>query len=298
MRVSAIIVTYWTGSVLFECLESVLRQSEITEIIVVNNGNSASAVKELQDLVDGQNKIKLIVPGRNTGFAAGCNLGAAQANGDYLTFVNPDCVLPLETIGKILTVFKERPDAWLCGGRLENPDGTEQQGSRREVLTPWRAVVEITRFDKLFPNHPYFRRFHIHESDAQDDILEVPTVSGAFMVIPKRRYERVGGMDDNLFLHLDDSDLCIRIMEHGGKVLFCGHVPVRHHLSTSDVSKTFINWHKTRSSSFYFYKHFHDSYPSWFISILTLFGWFRFWAMVPFTLIRDFPGIYRRFMRH
>ncbi|MBT3766301.1 MAG: glycosyltransferase family 2 protein [Rhodospirillales bacterium] len=298
MTVSAVIVTYWTGPVLFDCLDSVLAQPEITEILIVNNGNSAATVKQLQGLADSRKEFKVIDPGRNTGFAAGCNMGAEQANGDFLTFVNPDCVLQPGTITKILDVFEERSDAWLCGGRLQNPDGTEQQGSRREVLTPWRAVVEITRIDKLFPNHPYFRRFHMHESGTPDVIQEVPTVSGAFMVIPKRRYERVGGMDENLFLHLDDSDLCVRILKQGGKVLFCGNVPVMHHLSTSDVSRTFINWHKTRSTSYYFYKHFSDSYPSWFLGFITFLGWTRFFLITPFTLLKDCFGMIRRLITH
>jgi len=291
---SAIVVTYWTGPFLFECLKAVVSQPEIQEVIVINNGNPAAVVKELRTYAAAEQKVNLIEPERNTGFAAGCNLGAASATGKFLAFVNPDCILPEGTMSRILEVFDSQENTWLCGGRLQNPDGTEQRGGRREILSPWRSFVELLRFDKLFPNHPYFRRLHLHEGAPQESVQEVPTVSGAFMVIPNRYYDRLGGMDDNMFLHFDDADLCIRVAQKGGKVLYCGHVPVTHHLSTSDVSRTFIQWHKTRSTSYYFYKHFHVSYPYWFLMIVSGLLWMRFIVLMPKLLVGDIPGIIRR----
>jgi len=293
--VSAIVVSYHSGDILKKCLDSLLKQDEITEIIIVNNGNPQSINTWLSDLEKCHVQIQLVEPGHNTGFAAGCNLGAANASGDYLTFVNPDCVLPEGTMNEIFQVFTQYPKAWLCGGQLLNPDGTEQRGGRRDVLTPWTALVETTRIYRLFPNHPYFQRFHLYESKPINTVQAVPTVSGAFMVIPRRYYERVGGMDDNMFLHFDDSDLCIRILEHGGEVLYCGNIPIIHHQGSSDVSRTFIQWHKTRSTNYYFYKHFLNSYPSWFLLGCALFLWLRFIFLVPFLAIGDLPGMYRRF---
>ena len=214
-----------------------------------------------------------------------------------MALINPDCVLPAGVIGKILEVFESRDDAWVCGSGLKNPDGTEQRGGRRDILSPWRAFVELLRFDRLFPNHPYFRRLHMYEGEPVEEVCEVPTVSGACMVIPKPVYDRVGGMDDNMFLHFDDSDLCIRIQQQGGKVLYCGHIPVIHHLSTSDVSRTFIEWHKARSSSYYFYKHFHVSYPFWTLIVVSLLLWVRFLILAPKLLVGDLPGMIRRFRR-
>lgn len=288
------VVTYWTGPALRESLPSVLAQDVVKEVIVVDNGNPPSVMAWLAEFAAREPRLRLIIPGRNTGFAAGCNLGASQANGDYVALINPDCVLAPGTIGAILDAFEERSDAWLCGGRLVNPDGSEQRGGRRDVLTPWHGIVEMLQLYRLFPNHPYFRRFHLHESAPVDDVREVHTVSGAFMVMPRRIYERLGGMDDNLFLHFDDSDLCLRVEKAGGKVLYCGHVPIFHYRSTSDVSAVFVTWHKTRSTNYYFHKHFTGSYPAWFLSLGALLLWSRFLVMFPALLAKDLPGIMRR----
>ncbi|BAE49871.1 Predicted glycosyltransferase [Paramagnetospirillum magneticum AMB-1] len=276
LDVSAVMVTYRTGVSLRESIPAVLSQSGLTELIVVDNGNDDDTVGWLDRLASGDDRVRLIRPVRNVGFAAGCNRGAAAARGQTLAFVNPDLILPPDTLLRMGEIMSTHSDAWLFGGRLLNMDGTEQRGGRREILSPWRAFVELSRLDRLFPEHPYFQRLHRHEDEDVHDVVEVPTVSGAFMMIRKRHYETVNGMDDNMFIHFDDADLCIRIGHAGGRVMYCGSVPIYHYLSTSDVPRTFVEWHKTRSTSYYFHKHFRASYPLWALTLTSALLWLRF----------------------
>lgn len=295
--ISAVTVTYHTGPVLWENIAATLAQPEVSELILVDNGNDCATRLRLDEWAATEPRLKLLRPKRNLGFAAGCNFGAAAAVGDFLAFVNPDCVLLPGSLGEILDVFAADAAAWLCGGRLEHPGGREQRGGRRELLTPWRAFVEVLRLDRMFRDHPYFRRLNAMDAEAPREVMEVPAVSGAFMMIRRSHYQRLGGMDDHMFLHFDDLDLCIRIAEQGGKVLYAGHVPVPHHLSTSDVSRVFIEWHKARSSSYYFVKHFHGAYPRWFLSMTSSLIWLRFWLLFFVRLPGDMPGIMRRLLR-
>lgn len=297
--VSAVVVTYHTGPSLRECLAALLAQQGLREILVVDNGNDPSTRQWLAAWAAAESRAKVLLPGRNIGFAAGCNFGAAAAQGRMLAFVNPDLILPSATLAKVCAILEAHPAAWLCGGRLLNMDGSEQRGGRREILSPWRAFIEATRLNRLFPDHPYFRRLHLYEDAAMTEVMEVPTVSGAFMVIAKSRYEAVGGMDDNMFIHFDDADLCIRILQAGGKVLYCGTVPVYHYLSTSDVSRVFVEWHKTRSTSYYFHKHFRATYPAWLLILASLALWARFFVKLALLLPSDGrAALRRRFGRH
>jgi N-acetylglucosaminyl-diphospho-decaprenol L-rhamnosyltransferase len=296
-RVSAVTVVYYTGPVLWQCIDSQLQQPELAELILVLNGATAISRQRLRDMAAADPRIRLIEPPRNIGFAAGCNRGAAIAAADRIAFVNPDCVLAPGTFGAILDVFEDRPQAWLVGGRLQHPDGREQRGGRREILSPWRAFVELTRLDHLFPNHPYFARLHNHETEPAREAIEVPTVSGAFMMLSRSYYERLNGMDDNMFLHFDDADLCIRIRQQGGQVWYAGHVPITHYLSTSDVSSIFIEWHKTRSTSYYFVKHFQAVYPRWALSGISALLWLRFLLISLRSLPLELPQIIRRWRR-
>lgn len=295
--VSAVTVVYHTGPVLWQCIDSQLQQAELVELFLVLNGTDAASRRRLHEMAAADARIRLIEPLRNIGFAAGCNRGAAAATADKIAFVNPDCVLAPGTFAAILDVLDDKPQAWLVGGRLQHPDGREQRGGRREILSPWRAFVELTRLDRLFPNHPYFARLHNHEGEPVSEAVEVPTVSGAFMMLSRSHYERLGGMDDNMFLHFDDADLCIRIRQQGGQIWYAGHVPITHHLSTSDVSRIFIEWHKTRSTSYYFVKHFQTLYPRWALSGISLLLWLRFSLLALRLLPVELPQIIRRWQR-
>lgn len=153
------------------------------------------------------------------------------------------------------------------------------------------------RLDRLFPNHPYFARLNSHESEPVFHAIEVPAVSGAFMLIARKHYEQLGGMDDNMFLHSDDLDLCIRVGQQGGQVWYAGHVPITHHLSTSDVSRIFVEWHKARSTSYYFVKHFQRSYPRWALSGTSTLLWLRFAVIAVSAIPGDLPRSVRRWIR-
>lgn len=297
-RISSVTVIYYTGPVLWLCIESLLGQPELTELILVVNGADVETLTRLRKSAATEPRIRLMENTQNIGFAAGCNRGASAATANRIAFVNPDCVLAPGTLGAILNVFDDHPQAWLIGGRLQHPDGSEQRGGRREILSPWRAFMELARLDRLFPNHPYFARLHSYESEPVDRPVEVPTVSGAFMMIPRIHYERLGGMDDNMFLHFDDADLCIRVRQQGGQVWYAGHVPITHYLSTSDVSRIFIEWHKTRSTSYYFVKHFQHSYPRWTLSGISILLWLRFVIIALRSLPTDLPLSVRRWFRH
>jgi N-acetylglucosaminyl-diphospho-decaprenol L-rhamnosyltransferase len=279
--VSAITVTYFTGPIFGASLRSVLEQPELRELIIVINGAEPAVRTTLAQLAKMDPRITLLDPGSNLGFARGCNLGAEAARGEYLAFINPDCVLRPGTFRDILHVLHAHANAWLVGGRLQHPDGREQRGGRRDFLTPWRGFVEMTRLDRLFPNHPYFKRLHLLEEKPLLEPARVPVVSGAFMMIPRVYFERLGGMDDNYFLHVDDSDLCLRIHLQGGEVWYAGNVSVTHHLSSSRVSRWFVEWHKTLGGCYYFKKHFTGSYPAWSLSLLSAALWVRLLITAP-----------------
>ncbi|TAN55857.1 MAG: glycosyltransferase family 2 protein [Magnetospirillum sp.] len=292
--VSVVTVTYRTGIILSDCLAALLDHGEIVEIIVVDNGNPPDTTDLLDRLAEANPTVRLIRPGRNIGFAAGCNSGAAKATGRYLAFVNPDLIVPPGSFDRILAAFAGNGNAWLCGGRLLNMDGSEQRGGRREVLTPWRAFVELTRLDRLAPAHPHFRRLHLMDGRPPHEVTAVPIISGAFMVMPRSRFTALGGMDEHMFLHMEDVDLCLRVLLQGGTVLYCGDTPVYHQRGTSTVTRGFVEWHKTRSTIHYFFKHFRAAYPGWSLYLISGLLLLRWGLVTAAAVPSDLAGLMRR----
>jgi N-acetylglucosaminyl-diphospho-decaprenol L-rhamnosyltransferase len=282
---SVVIVSYKTGPILIECLNSIFQQEGIHQVILVDNGNTRSLIQQINTIADAEARLEIITGHGNIGFAKGCNLGARRARAHYLLLINPDSIVNDGTISKAIHVFKDYPEAFVLTVRIENSDGSEQRGARRNLMTPWTCLVEQFRLDRLAPDHPHFQRLNLNETKPLLDISPVQCISGAFMLMPKNIYNDLGGMDEEYFLHVEDVDFCMRIEKIGGVILYVPNITVMHQKSTSDVYPGFIEWHKAKSFCTYFEKHFQAQYPKWILNIFASAIYLRFTLrLVPITL--------------
>ncbi|MBD0428061.1 glycosyltransferase family 2 protein [Aquisalinus flavus] len=284
--VSVIIVSFWTGPLLMRSAMSALRQPHVREVIVVDNGNWADEMDRLRELADYSEKLIIISGHGNIGYAAGCNKGAANATGEYIFILNPDAILPDEAVGDMLAESARLDGGWMLGAKLINPDGTEQAGSRRSTLTPWRAFVEMTKLYNFAPRHPYFRRFNYHKEPCPGQLTEVPVISGACMLMKRETYFSIDGMDANYFLHVEDVDFCLRLARAGGKIYFTPKVDILHFKSSSRESRIRVELRKAKSMVRYFFTHFRDPYPSVFLYVVSALIWLGFAMRTVMIMIR------------
>jgi len=280
--VSAVIVSYFTGPLLARAIASLKTQPEIAEIIIVDNGNWEGAVDDAIETMPKGASVTVITGHGNVGFATACNLGAKKAQNDFLLFMNPDAVMPDGGVADLLnkSFALERP--WMIGPKLIDPDGAEQQGSRRATLTPWRAFVEVTGLYRFAPRHPYFRRFNLHSDPCPEKIQKTPTISGACFFLLKEDYFSIGGMDEQYFLHVEDVDFCLRFTRSGGDVWFDPTVSIVHFKSSSRVNAMRVERRKTMSMLRYFRTHFRREYPAPFMWLV----WLVLWAAFSMKFVR------------
>lgn len=105
ITVDVVIVSYYTGDVLFECIKSVSDLKHLNKIIIVNNGNPLEVENKLSNLAKDNSKIIYVSGNGNIGFSKGCNLGARCATAEFLLFLNPDCIVPaIDTLEKLGSV--------------------------------------------------------------------------------------------------------------------------------------------------------------------------------------------------
>ena len=57
---SVVIVSYKTGEVLMDCIRSVLRQSKLHQLILVDNGNTKQTIQQLNEIADKNSKFEII----------------------------------------------------------------------------------------------------------------------------------------------------------------------------------------------------------------------------------------------
>ena len=251
--VSAIVVTFHSGPALHECLYALCVEQDVTEIIVVNNGNTPKDIAWLESFKAPERCRYEFVSGHgNIGFAAGVNLGVKHSTGDRLLIINPDAVLRVKSVAKLEEARLTGPAPCLVGGKLVYPSGQEQRGGRRELLTPWRVFVTYSMLYMLERFVPAFRSMHREHEPEPVGPVPMPVVSGALCYISREDYDAVSGFDERYFLHVEDIDLCRRVGEAGGQVVYTPLASAMHYGSTSKVSASFVEWNKARGLQRYF----------------------------------------------
>ncbi|MDX2239019.1 MAG: glycosyltransferase family 2 protein [Hyphomonadaceae bacterium] len=253
--IAAIVVTYRTGPVLFDCLDALAGDAAITHVVVVDNGNPPDVESALRDRAAAWPKAKLLTGHGNVGFARGCNLGAAAAPGAaHLLFVNPDLVLDVGAAAALAGTAARGPQPCVAGGRLLDDAGREQRGARRDVVTPWSAFVAFSGLTRLERFGPVFRSPYRERDPPPPGPIRVGAVSGALMCLTRAGFEALGGFDEGYFLHLEDMDLCRRAAEAGGAVWFDPRACGRHRGATSDAPAAVVERHKAAGYARYFRK--------------------------------------------
>jgi GT2 family glycosyltransferase len=251
--VSVVMVVYMTGEALEESLACVLADPEVSELVVVDNGSTTGEAQSLRRVAGRDPRVKVIAGQGNVGFARGANLGARAATGEVLVFLNPDAFLQPGCVGALVREIEGRPVPCIVGGRVLNADRTEQRGARRGDITPVSALLSLS---KLARRVPAFRRYEVHwEGDAApDQVAPVPTISGACFCMRRQDFDAVQGFDEKYFLHVEDVDLCWRVREQGGVVLFHPRAEVVHLGHTSQTSPLKVEFHKGVGLARYFQK--------------------------------------------
>ena len=161
-----------------------------------------------------------ISAGDNRGFSGACNLGASEACGDTLIFLNSD-VIPIQPgwAGALAEVIQTRPDVAMVAPRLLFPDGSLQHVG----MTPrWRDALGLwTNHHPLLGMDPAF--------DPADGVTVMPLVTGACVAIRSSDFDDAGRWSsDYLIGDFEDSDLCFTMREAGRAVAYHPGVALIH----------------------------------------------------------------------
>ena len=211
MQLSVIIVNYNVKHFLEQCLHSVQKACAgiDTEIIVTDNNSTDGSRAFLEPAFPDVNFIWNTL---NAGFARANNQALAMAQGEYILFLNPDTILPEDSIEKCLQFLKLNKDAGAVGVRMIDGSGNFLKESKRAFPSPLTSLFKLTGLARMFPRSKTFARYHLgHLSENENH--EVDVLAGAFMMIPKTVLEQVGNFDESFFMYGEDVDLSFRIQQ-------------------------------------------------------------------------------------
>ena len=252
VEVSVVMVVYRTGPALGESLRRVLACPEVDQLLMVDNGSAPDEAAAM-DAAAADARVQILRGHGNVGFARGANLGASAAHGRILVFLNPDAFLEDGCIDALGAALDPAISPCLVGARVMNPDGSEQRGGRRGEVTPMSTALSLTGLARKVAA---WKGYEIHH---ETEVLPTgpvpaPTISGACFAMTRADFASLGGFDEAYFLHVEDIDLCWRVRQSGGEVLFQPRARVVHLGSTARKPPLFVEISKGFGLARYFRK--------------------------------------------
>lgn len=221
------------------------------EVIVIDNASRDGSA----DMAEAEfPEFRTLRQAVNLGFTGGHNLAIKERRGRHVALLNSDTVVHPGAIRAVTSYMEAHPEVGIVGPKLLNPDGSLQL-SCRTFPNPVAAAFRNTFLGRLFPKNRYTREYLMEDWDHQSP-REVDWLSGAAMFIRKEVIDRVGVLDDQLFMFCEDVDLCKRAWQGGFKVVYVPDGVVTHAIghSTSQVAnKMIVRFH--RSMFRYYCKH-------------------------------------------
>lgn len=230
--VSITIVAYNSANCLRECLDSIYIDiiRGIAEAFVVDN---KSPDESAQIVLQEYSEITLIKSDQNRMFAGGCNLSWSQVRGRYWLLLNPDAVLPLGSLQKLVEWMDQNPEIGAASPELVDRLGRQQCAGRR-FMTVSRLLLEITRLHLLLSAKQRSDIF-LGSYWKGEEHLDVDWVPGAALIVRRDAVEQAGLLSEQVLMYGEDSEWCWRIRKAGWKIGVCGRVQVMHEEGQSTV---------------------------------------------------------------
>ena len=230
-NLSVVIVSFFSEEVIHNCIQSI--PEDVNIIVVDNSGN-----KDFKESIEKQYKnIKCLLSPNNLGMGSGNNLGLKNVNTDYAFILNPDVVLEKNSIDQLIEASK----------KIEN-----------------FGIIAPVINSKENLNYKLFDKKNINDDD---NPFKVKSVDGFAMLLNLKKlcqlnsFKNLNFFDENIFLFLENDDLCKRLIDSNQYIYVVPKSKVNH-LGASGVNKKFSyqielsrNWHWIWSKFYFNKKH-------------------------------------------
>lgn len=264
LDLSVIVLSYNTKAITDECLSRLQvavnscqkRVKNNIEVIIVDNGSE----DESAEMIESKYKwVTLIKSKVNTGYSKGNNIGIKKAKSPIILLLNSDVYVEQESLYNALEYFKN-PNCDVLGPKLAFSDNSFQP-SAGNLPTPFNTICWILGISLVPVIREFTSPFHPNYPGFFKKVYPVGWVSGAFFMVRKEVLNKVGGLDEKIFMYLEEVELCKRIKSSGYKIWYVPTIQVTHlHGASSKFDPQMAFVRELKGLKYYFHKYYSGSY--------------------------------------
>ena len=239
MKTAVVILNWNTEDFLRKFLPLLLRTTskvEGTEVIVADNDSYDDSMLVMKEVFP---HVRTIQFEKNLGFTGGYNRAFREIDCEYFVLINSDIEVTEGWLEPLVEWMDSHPDCGACAPKLhcwQDRDRFEYAGA---------AGGYIDRFGYPFCRGRVMKRLETDRGQ-YDNPQEVFWATGACLMIRSSVYQRMGGLDERFFAHMEEIDLCWRMQLEGWKVTVVPASVVYHvgggTLPASSPFKLFLNY--------------------------------------------------------
>jgi N-acetylglucosaminyl-diphospho-decaprenol L-rhamnosyltransferase len=201
---------------LIRCLRSLEMYAPRAEIILIDDG---SVMRETVDILEGFHHRKnwtLIRNERSLGHSRACEAGARLAMRPYLCFLNSDTVVTPWSWSAARKAFEADPKIAVTGP-------STSWAITKQLVTKAKRYRFYWNDCQIFSFAQKYVKAHQHS-----ELIDLPEISGFAFFIRRNVWESFGGFDENLPDYGNESELCIRLLKSGLRLVWTQNSYIHH----------------------------------------------------------------------
>ena len=231
MSLSIIIPSKDHSDILKACLESIKRNclygpGRLLEIIIVDNGSNSVEGLKIEDYLRSYPReipVKYIYKKMDFNYSVMCNMGAEQAAGEYLLFLNDDIELIDDNTIERMYAYASLEHTGAVGAKLYYPGDVVIQHTGITVDADCGPTHKLATYTD---DKPYYYGRNVFD-------INVLAVTGACLMVSREKYFKCGGFNDKMSIGYNDVELCVRLYESGYFNIVLNECILFHHESLS-----------------------------------------------------------------
>lgn len=251
---SVVILSWNTRELLRECLESMRGGTGglATEVLVVDNASSDGSADMVAEAFP---EARLFRNAGNRGYAGGVNQGLRESRGERICLLGSDTRVFPDTLPLLAAFLDAHPDAGAVAPRILNPDGSLQGGCMR-FPTLTTVLWWDTPLQAWWPESRELRRYRLKDWDHRGT-RQIEQPPGTCLMVRRATVDRIGLMDERLWLFFNDVDWALRMWKAGAPIWYVDEARIIHHLgrSTAQFLDYAPQWYGNRIA--FYRKHYY-----------------------------------------